>query len=404
MADFLLQSPPSGERSDNKLSHVLPSSFGALEGTQSARSVDFHRVSEKLEEGCSAFKVPPLHSCDLSRIKFELSYEEYTWWIQKKHTDFEELDAEVKWSTTDSRFLSSLPKLPRKETVLTLFGSNHSNNIVKRCRKLCKYLRGVLCSKMNGLPYLKIFLKLKMGERGGRVGGRGGGAWHHLSNFQGYLGSIVKEGSFEVCVGCSTLESVSYFKRRYAALVGGGLFMYRHHDDLAKDHVSSLVTDVFMNGVLHAERIKAGKRRKGGREEYAYWRIWVEDGFRFGQKGYVRRQGRRGSFSKVGELMGEEVDSRWSCVCRGTERMCADWLEAVSSVGVVLMSGGIEELVKIKQELERKMGAGKGKNGKDKKGVDSMTETESECTSGSSGSSSLVESESEVESDSTVIE
>lgn len=94
----------------------------------------------------------------------------------------------MKRSTTDSSFLSSLPKLPRKETVLTLFGSNHSNNIVKRCRKLCKYLRGVLCSKMNGLPYLKIFLKLKKGERGGRVGGRGGGAGHHLSNFKGYLG------------------------------------------------------------------------------------------------------------------------------------------------------------------------------------------------------------------------
>ena len=78
--------------------------------------------------------------------------------------------------------------MPKRETVLTLFGSNHSNSIVKRCRKLCRYLRGVLCSNFNNLPYLKVFLKLKNKPLGG---GSGDG---HLSNFQEYLGCIVKEG------------------------------------------------------------------------------------------------------------------------------------------------------------------------------------------------------------------
>ncbi|GMH81963.1 hypothetical protein TrST_g5850 [Triparma strigata] len=360
--------------------------------------------SEKLDQTpSSAFRVPPPHSVDAGRIqlrisstslagnglrthlvyKFELSYENYTWWIQKKHSDFEDLDSEVRRSTNDSNLLACLPRLPKRETVLTLFGSNHSNSIVKRCRKLCRYLRGVLCSNFNNLPYLKVFLKLKNKPLGG---GSGDG---HLSNFQGYLGGIVKEGSFEVCAGCSTLETVSYFKRRYAALSKAGLFMYRHHDDSAKDHVNSLPVDVFMNGVLHAEKIQAAKRRRG-REVHAHWRVWVEDGQRFGKNGYAFRHGRRGSFSKVSNLVGEEVDSRWSIVCRGTERMCNDWLVAVSNVGVVLMSGeesvGFDEVAKIKDEIRRKMTL--------KDSTDSMTES----SSGSSGTNSLVESESDEDS------
>ena len=217
--------------------------------------------------------------------------------------------------------------------------------------------------------------------------------------------------------------------------------MYRHHDDSAKgeratsfrpplahhaqkitltvalaspDHVNSLPVDVFINGVLHAEKIQAAKRRRG-REDHAHWRVWVEDGQRFGKNGYVFRHGRRGSFSKVSNLVGEEVDSRWSIVCRGTERMCNDWLEAVSNVGVVLMSGGEEraffkthsaathltpgvvveesvgfdEVAKIKDEIRRKMTL--------KDSTDSMTES----SSGSSGTNSLVESESDEDSSRT---
>ena len=308
-------------------------------------------------------------------------------------SDFEELDSEVRSSTSSPSILTTLAEVPKRETVLTLFGGNHSSNIVKRCRKLCKYLRVLLGGDLRELPYLQNFLKLQ------NLTGNG-----HLSNFQGHFGSIFKEGSIEVCGGCSSLRDVTYFKRRYAVLSqGAGLFMYRHHDDLGASYVNSLDVNIVPGGVLHAERLAGGGvwRRGKKKSDYTYWRIWVEEGV---GKSYVEgvpeiydhRTGEQHEYWRVGSRGSRYVpeygvggrrghSSRWNVVCRGTERMCRDWMSAVLKMGVV-----------VNEEDEEEMDAGSGltKGGEDTYG--DVTESSSGSSTGSR-SSSMVDSSSEDE-------
>jgi hypothetical protein len=102
------------------------------------------------------------------------------------------------------------------------------------------------------------------------------------------------------------------FKRRWGVLGSRGLFLYRSHDDDARDFVCCLdLSEEGTGGALRAERL--GEHRKGGRrksEDYSYWRVWIERDEVF--------MGGRGA-----------EEERWSVVCRGTEAACRDWMAAL---------------------------------------------------------------------------
>ena len=168
---------------------------------------------------------------------------------------------------------------------------------------LCLYLRVVLGSELKGSVYARDFLLLnKNGES-------------FQSNFSNYLKGIKKEGSFECCFGCASLNQVSYFKRRWGVFSERGLFLYRHHDDNAEDFVACLDLREENGRTVRAEEVPAMNEKRGGGE--CFWRVWLEEG-EGAEKGVV-----------MGKGGGRAEEERWSVMCKGTERGRADWLCAL---------------------------------------------------------------------------
>ncbi|GMI11073.1 hypothetical protein TrRE_jg7468 [Triparma retinervis] len=251
------------------------------------------------------------------KFEFDLSVpghgpSSFQWHVQKRHRDFQELAARIR-EEGGAAMANGLGKLPKHETVLSIYAGGASGNILKRCRKLCAYLRNLVGSEGRDLRCVREFLGMA-GE------GRGEGKWGATSNFEtsfreeGGEGEILREGYVEVCVNSTGTKDVTYFKRRYAVLVGGGLFLYRHHDDDWKNFKSCLD-----GGEMRAER------GGGGGKGFAYWRIWVEEeGGGGGQGG-----GAKGAGGKY--AVGGEGGS--SYFFRGTDRQRDLWMEAMRVKG-----------------------------------------------------------------------
>jgi hypothetical protein len=239
------------------------------------------------------------------------------WFIQKRHDDFTFLDSEIRKSVGSKHQLSNLPPLPARETVLTIYGTNRSTNILKRCRQLCAYLRFVLSNEATqAVEYARDFLLLN--------------AHSFFSNFSSVHDVVMHEGSIDVCVGCSSLSDVTYFKRRWAVYGSGGFFLYRHHDDDPQDFVACLDFNVDLPGaVLKSERMLPGGKSGGKKkEEHSYWRVWLHSAE--GDGGMSPRMVNNRAGSLEHDVRYEANAKRWSIVCRGTARGCNDWMDALS--------------------------------------------------------------------------
>ena len=82
------------------------------------------------------------------------------------------------------------------------------------------------------------------------------------------------------------------------------------------------------------------------------------------------------------------VDARWSVVCRGTERMCKDWIDAVAEIGVVVE----DEDEDLDDEPHARLGA-KGER-REEGDVTESSSSSSSSSGTSSGMSSMVDSSS----------
>ena len=233
-----------------------------------------------------------------------------SWYVQKRHKDFQKLEEEMGMERGMPR-AKELGKLPKHETVLSIYAGGVSGNVLKRCRKLCAYLRNLVGSEARDLRCVREFLGM-VGEDAGGVG-RSGVSSNFETSFreEGAEGEILREGYVEVCVNSTGPKDVTYFKRRYAVLLERGLFLYRHHDDDWKSFTSCLD-----GGTL---RVETGG---GGGKGHSFWRIWVEDG-EGSEGGWGGRGG--GKYAVGGE-------GGSSYFFRGTDRQRELWMEAMGGV------------------------------------------------------------------------
>jgi len=102
--------------------------------------------------------------------KFEFSLtlpgrnETVTWYVLKRHRDFEELERRI----GEGVRRKGRGGVGKHETLVGLYAGGVSGNILKRCRRICKYLRELVESEDRDLGCVREFLGMDQDRGEGR--------------------------------------------------------------------------------------------------------------------------------------------------------------------------------------------------------------------------------------------
>ncbi len=188
---------------------------------------------------------------------------------------------------------AALPKLPARESLISLFGPDRSMVLLRRCRCLCAYLRALLSGPMSSCDEVLECLD---------VAGR--------SSLSARL-DAKRAAPLTVCTGAYSMEDVTYFKRRYAIVTSKAAFLYRHHDD-DFEAILDMLEDGHRGAKLRASRLFPGKGivfdgdgELVSKGKEVFWRIWLEG------------------------AVGDERNFSW--ICKGSEAAFDKWFSAIEN-------------------------------------------------------------------------